>query len=183
MVIVLEKEKYFLNEENFRKEMEKHKGKKHPTAKRNGHRCRLDAQIDIAEIIGVSRPTLNNYIKNREPIPKVNLEKLANLFGCDWEYLCGKQSYRTSPEGLMLALREVQEKTRMQKKNDKPWYEFEMSGDKLENMTVTCNKMPVQELILNIARHGGYEQILEGLKMLSDDIAAANSERNKPMSF
>ena len=163
--------------------MEDHKGVTHPTIKRKGHFAKLDVQTDIAYIIGVSRSTLNNYLKNRQPIPLENLQRLGKIFNCNWEYLCGKQDYRTPPEGFLAAYNNAIEKAKYAKEHDLPQFGIAIAGDNIETMTVTCNKYPVRQLILKIAQLGGYTEIMEGLKLLSDDIAAANYERNKPMTF
>lgn len=180
MEIVLAKQKYFLNEERFNLEMDRHKGQTHSKIRRKGHLARLDMQTDIAYIIGVERMTLNNYIKNRESIPENNLKALAKLFGCDWEYLCGQQDYRTSPEGLMDALNELSERAKRAKENDEPFLSCEVLDD---DFLITCNKYSVKKLIVEIARHDGYRFIIEGLQELASDIKAANEENNKPMSF
>ena len=179
----MKKDKYYLNRERFESEMKRHEGGTHSRIKYKGHYAKLDKEVDIAYIIGVSRSTLSNYKTNKESIPIDNLQALGRLFKCDWEYLCGEQDYRTSPEGLMAALNETQESARRAKEDNKPWFECAISSGEIESMTITCNKYPVRQLIFDIARFGGYTEILEGLKLLSEDIAAANVERNKPLSF
>lgn len=179
----MKKDKYYLNLERFESEKKRHEGETHSRIKYKGHYAKLDKDVDIAFIIGVSRSTLSNYKTNKESIPIDNLQALSCLFKCDWEYLCGEQDYRTSPEGLMAALNEAHEKARRSKEEDKPWFECAIAYGEKERMTITCNKYPVRQLIFDIARFGGYTEILEGLKLLSEDIAAANAERNKPMTF
>ena len=172
----MKKEKLFLNRERFLKEMEIHKGKAHPEIIHKGHHAKLDRQSDIAAILNVSRATLGNWLNGSNSITEDHLEELAELFGCDWQYLCNKQNHR-STKGLVLDSMKEHSELLSQwvydwehpDKHNKPlidYYEFE------DAKTVSCQHYPVDKLIRDIVRMGGYELIIEGLKDISDLIKA-----------
>ena len=91
----MKNDKYYLNRERFESEMKRHEGETHSRIKYNGHYAKLDKEVDLAHIIGVTRSTLSNYKTNKYSIPLENLQALSRQFKCDWEYLCGKQEYRS----------------------------------------------------------------------------------------
>ena len=51
----------------------------------------------LAEILGVSRQTINNYQKNPGQIPTDKLLKLSNVTGISVENLCGKSEMISGP--------------------------------------------------------------------------------------
>ena len=169
MGFVLKKEVLYLNREKFNKEMELHKGEVHPKTIHNGHHAKLDRQSDIAAILHVSRSTLGNWLNRSNSIAEYHLKALANMFGCDWEYLCDKQEYRSKKEYMISILEKARDDIQHTHDNNEPWFEFFEFED---DHTITCNKYPVKRLIREIVQLGGYELIIEGLKDISDLIKA-----------
>lgn len=163
----MKKEKLFLNKERFLKEMENHKGKVHPTVVHKGHHAKLDRQSDIAAILCVSRSTLGNWLNGTNSITEDHLKELAEVFECDWEYLCGKQEYRSRMEYAISTMNKIRENFKHAKENNEPWFEY---LDFEVNRTITCNNYPVDRLIREIVYFGGYDLIIEGLKGISDFI-------------
>ncbi len=172
----MKKEKFYLNKARFLNEMENHKGKVHPDIIHKGHHAKLDRQSDIAAILNVSRSTLGNWLNGTNNITEENAKELAKLFECNWEYLVGKQEYRTKQDYYKAVFHdpwnEAAERTRKAKENNEPWIDFEVRHTDTGNreLLVNCNKTSVSDLIADIAKSGGYGEIIEGLKRLSDKV-------------
>lgn len=163
----MKNDKYYLNRERFESEMKRHEGETHSRIKYNGHYAKLDKEVDLAHIIGVTRSTLSNYKTNKYSIPLENLQALSRQFKCDWEYLCGKQEYRSRREYMLSAIRKASDDLQRAHENGEPWFEY---LDFEDSHTVTCNKYPVDRLIREIVQLGGYELIIDGLKGISEYI-------------
>lgn len=164
-MIVLKNEKLFLNKDRFMQEMEINKGKVHPEVIHKGHHAKLDRQSDIAAILMVSRSTLGNWLNGSNNITESHARELANVFGCDWEYLVGKQEFRSRRGHVHSMMNKIVENFERAEENDEPRIDpIELECDKL----VTCHHYPIDKLIRDIVYLGGYEQIIEGLKGISD---------------
>lgn len=166
-VVILKKEKLYLRKDAFELEIKAHKGQKHPTKFYKGHHARLDKKCDIASMIGVSQPTLCNWLNGSNNITEVNLIALADLFGCDWEYLCGKQAMRSRIGYMQETIKKIADDYNDAIENDKEWFDpiaFE------DEKTITCNRYPVDKLIKDIVQLGGYQLIIDGLREISEFI-------------
>ncbi len=96
-------EKHLVSEFNLhRGEVRKDVLCKTPNCETEPHPARLDVPYDVGCIIGLnperSSQRMSNWRKGKEAIPRKYLNKLADLFGCDPEYLCGQTIYRTKED-------------------------------------------------------------------------------------
>lgn len=53
------------------------------------------SKTELAEYLGVSRYTYDNYIKGKRPIPSAVLVVLSSLFGVSTDYLLGLKEDRS----------------------------------------------------------------------------------------
>jgi hypothetical protein len=108
---------------------------------------------------------MSNWVNGREPIPLDYLKALGDLFGCRWEYLCGMADYRS--------IREEWEETWNNATDSENDIEFQKAYkvDGTINLSVTCKEADIKDLILGIARAGGYPLIMDAIKGLLDPIA------------
>ena len=96
-------EKHLVSEFNLhRGEVRKDVLCKTPNCETEPHPARLDVPYDVGCIIGLnperSSQRMSNWRKGKEAIPRKYLNRLADLFGCDPDYLCGRTIYRTKED-------------------------------------------------------------------------------------
>ena len=44
-------------------------------------------KLELAQLLGISMKTYSNYVQEKTPIPSDVLVKMADLFGCQTDYL------------------------------------------------------------------------------------------------
>lgn len=115
----MNKEELYINKDRYEEERKRHKGEYHPTEKRGeGGKAQLWVGKDIAHIIGLHHVRWSDLINGRYPIRLEYLQKLGNLWGCNWKWLCGKSDIR---DPLVDELNSVMNTV---SKSDREWTSF-----------------------------------------------------------
>ena len=95
----MRREKIYINEERFKKEIAIHHGERHTTERVNGRRARLWVQSDLAAILHITKQHLTNVKRGKDAISEGALNKLAEVWKVTPEYLRGLSDARTVEEG------------------------------------------------------------------------------------
>lgn len=95
--------KLFLNVDRFDCEVNRRKGEEHPNYWDKDKTEKINTDGSIARILGVNKGQFSSWLSRTDnskqsPIPRERLEEMADLFGCSWEYLCGKSQHRTEAD-------------------------------------------------------------------------------------
>lgn len=125
-----------------------------------------------------------NYGRIERGEQSVNLKtvkEIAKILRCDYKYLlCDPQhpykneqhkleKQRKEREELFAAYHQWDsEMEKLKAQKDFPWISANAKDSQRENMVITCNAYPVKELVEYIVKNGGYNQILDGLRVVSE---------------
>lgn len=149
-----------------------------------GERKRLKlSQDEMSSKLDMSEKNYGRIERAEQGTYLRNIKKMAEIFGVDAEYLlCNPQhpyrneqdrieSERKEREEVFAAYREWDsEMEKLKAQNDFPWISGACKDGIRENMAITCNAYPVKDLIEYIVRNGGYNLILDGLRVASEYI-------------
>lgn len=146
------------------------------------------SQDEMAEKLDMSGKNYGRIERADQGTYLRNFRRMAEIFGVDTEYLlCNpqypyrdeqdrKEKYKAKLEAREAEWRatwnEAIEKSKKAKENNEPWIEYAMHHKSTggRETLVNCNKISVSDLIVNIAKNGGYGEIMDGLKRLSNNI-------------
>lgn len=146
------------------------------------------SQEDMAEKLIMSGKNYGRIERGEQGTYLKKIEKMAEIFGVDTEYLlCNpqhpyrdeqdrKEKFKANLEAREAEWRatwnEAIEKDKKAKENNEPWIEYAMHHKPTggRETLVNCNKISVSDLIVNIAKNGGYGEIMDGLKRLSNNV-------------
>lgn len=97
-LLYMRREKIYINEERFKKEITIHHGERHPAERVNGRRARLWVQSDLAAILHITKQHLTNVKRGKDAISEGALNKLAEVWHVTPEWLRGLSNQRTPEE-------------------------------------------------------------------------------------
>lgn len=116
---------------------------------------------EIAETIGVTPQTLNDWIKGKRKIPQLRLEQLVELFKLDEKYFLKEENHFTEVERLEIRLQYLKNTNKLIEDLEVSEYRFWSNQNEINRLTnIIENKrllLRLEQLISKVGRIGEYD--------------------------